>query len=176
MAHDELITVGRILRSKGLGGEVVVRPLSDDPGRFAAFGEVVVTRPDGSSSNHTVSTARTHKRKGQTEVHVRFEGVESREDSDSLRGCLLSVPREALSLDDDEYFLFDLVGLNVVTDSGALVGTVAEIRRMPAQDLFVVSQDDEQEVLIPDVPEFVDKSHLNEGRLVVTPIDGLLAD
>jgi 16S rRNA processing protein RimM len=176
MTPDTLISIGRIVKSRGLDGEVVVHALSDDPDRFRDFQRVVATEKDGANSVLDMEFVRTHPRQGKIEVHVRFEGVASREDADAMRGQMLSVPREDLKLGHDEYFLFELAGLEVATSSGQTVGRVKEVRRYPGQDLIVVASDDGQESLIPDVPEFVDKSEMEKGRLIVTPIEGLLPD
>jgi 16S rRNA processing protein RimM len=102
--------------------------------------------------------------------------VDSREAADALRGALISVRRDQLTLGEDEYFLFDLAGLEVTTSSGQLVGRVKDVQRLPGQDLFVILHEDGTESLVPDVPEFVDKSKLDEGKIIIHPIEGLLAD
>lgn len=171
---ESLITVGRVVQSRGVRGEVVVYPLSDDPSRFHDFGSVLAIDKAGATSELVVSAVDVRTRHGRQEVILQFEGVDSREASDALKGSTLFVDREELVLDDDEYFLFDLVGVSVQTEDGAPIGSVKEVRRMPAQDIFVVALDPDGEVLIPDVPEFVDKSQLDEGKLVIHPIEGLL--
>jgi len=176
MLSDTLISVGYIAKSRGLRGEVVVRALSDNPERFKDFDEVVATSEDGESSILKLAFVRTHERQGKSEVHLRFEGVDSREQADRLRGTVLSVDRGELSLGEDEYFLFDVVGLEVTTAAGDTVGQVKEVQRNPGQDLIVVVTKDGEEVLIPDGSEFIDKSKMDKGRLVVTPIDGLLTE
>lgn len=171
---ESLITVGRVVQSRGVRGEVVVYPLSDDPARFRDFGSVLAIDRAGETRQLVVRGVEIRTRHGRHEVILQFEGVDSREASDALKGSSLFVDREDLVLEDDEYFLFDLVGISVQTEDGARIGTVKEVRRMPAQDIFVVSLDPAGEVLIPDVPEFVDKSHLDERKLVIHPIEGLL--
>ena len=150
--------------------------LSDDPERFKEFDEVVATGKDGTSSALKLVLVRTHPRQGKVEIRLRFEGIETREQADALRGYVLSVRREELKLDDDEYFLFDLTGLEVTTTAGRTVGHVKEVQRYPGQDLIVVTSAGGQDSLIPDVPEFVDKSLMDEGKLVVSPIEGLLTE
>lgn len=175
MAHTEsLITVGRIVQSRGIRGEVVVYPLSDDPARFRDFEKVVAVDQKGVESSLTILKADVRTRQGRQEVVLKFEGVDTREASDALKGYDLCMERESLPLDEDEYFLFDLVGVRVETEDGKAIGTVGEVRRMPAQDLFVIDRESKGEVLVPDVPEFVDKSLLSEGKLVIRPIEGLL--
>lgn len=174
MTPDTLISVGRIVRSRGLKGEVVVYPLSDDPERFKSFEQVVATAKDGTTSLRKLDSVRIARRRGRVEVHARFAGVESRDEAEQLRGETLGVRSEDLPLDEDEYFLFDLIGMDVSTAAGEMLGRVTDVRRLPAQDVIVVTGDDGRESLIPDVPEFVDKSQLEEGRLVVMPIEGLL--
>lgn len=170
-----MITVGRVVQSRGVRGEVVVYPLSDDPGRFHDFDEVLAVDRKGESTRLTITGVDVRTRHGRQEVLLQFDGVDSREASDLLKGATLFVDRDTLVLDDDEYFLFDLVGVSVVTDDGTAVGSVSEVRRMPAQDIFVIARP-EGEVLIPDVPAFIDKSQLDEGRLIVHPIEGLLEE
>jgi 16S rRNA processing protein RimM len=174
MTPDTLISVGRIVRSRGLNGEVVVYPLSDDPERLRSFERVITTSEDGIESERTLVSARIHHRKGRTEVHARFEGVDSRTGADELRGHLISIPEDELELGEDEYFLFDLVGLEAATADGVLLGSVVDVERYPGQDLIVVEDADGRRSLIPDVPAFIDKSKLDDGRIIVTPIDGLL--
>lgn len=171
---ESLITVGRIVQSRGLRGEVVVFPLSDDPARFRSFDHVLAVDKTGATSELKIESVDIRSRHGRAEVVLTLEGVDSREASDLLKGATLLVDREQLPLDEDEYFLFDMVGISVQTEDGQPIGSVTEVRRMPAQDIFVVAKESDGEVLIPDVPEFVDKSHLDEGKLVVRPIEGLL--
>ena len=176
MTPDTLIAIGRIIKSRGLNGELVVKPLSDDPERFKGLDEVVVTSDDGASASYKLSFVRTRRRNGKDEIHLRFDGVDSRDASDELRGRVLKVTRDDLDLEEGEHFLFDLIGLAVTRKSGETVGRVKDVRRLPAQDIIVVVGDDGRESLIPDVPEFVDKSRLGEGKLIIAPIDGLLED
>lgn len=171
---ESLITVGRVVQSRGIRGEVVVYPLSDDPARFDSFDHVLAVGRSGTETELEINSVQLRTRRGRAEVLLTFEGVSSREESDLLKGATLYVERDALTLEADEYFLFDLVGLDVQTEDGQSIGSVTEVRRMPAQDIFVIARDPNGEVLIPDVPEFVDKSHLDEGRLLVRPIEGLL--
>lgn len=171
---ESLITVGRIVESRGIRGQVVVYPLSDDPARFRTFDHVLAIESTGATRKLEIEQVEIRSRHHRQEVLLNFAGIDSRDASDTLKGSTLLVDREALALEDDEYFLFDLVGFSVHTEDGTKVGSVTEVRRMPAQDLFVIASESNGEVLIPDVPEFVDKSHLDERRLVLRPIEGLL--
>jgi len=171
---ESLIKVGRIVQSRGIRGEVVVFPLSDDPTRFETFGHVIGVDSKGAQVQLAIEHVDLRTRHGKAEVLLTLEGVDSREASDALKGLDLYVDEADLPLDDDEYFLFDLVGVEVVTATGETLGTVTEVRRMPAQDLFVVDRGSKGEVLIPDVEVFVDKSQLTDRKLIVHPIEGLL--
>lgn len=173
-AVESLITVGRIVQSRGIRGEVVVYPLSDDPERFRDFHRTVAVGKDGTLVPYEILGVDVRSRHGRKEVLLRLDGVSSREDSDALKGVTLCVEQEDLVLDEDEYFLFDLVGVKVETVDGVFIGSIAEVRRMPAQDIFVVEREAQSDVLIPDVPAFVDKSLLDEGKLLIRPIEGLL--
>lgn len=155
--------VGVIGKPLGLGGEVFVRPDPDVHYPFAK-GDVVST-PDGRSL--TVATSRSHSGR----LVVRFEGVTDRETAETLRGSILEIPREDVTLDDEAWWSEDLVGREVVDDDGALVGIVESTLDGAAHDYLVVARPDGGEVMLPAVAELLDVS---DQAIIVHAIPGLL--
>ncbi|HVE49890.1 MAG TPA: ribosome maturation factor RimM [Casimicrobiaceae bacterium] len=101
-------------------------------------------------------------------VIAKFEGIETREEAARLRGSEIAVPREALpQIDEDEVYLADLVGLDVVNQRGDALGSVASVSDSAAQALLRVVSTQGRELLIPVAPAIVGEVDLEARRIVV---------
>ena len=167
--------MGRVGKTHGLRGEVKVIPETDDPKRFEALETVFLGKTPAQATPHTVASVRfQHTKRGPTVV-LKLEGIDTVEGAALLRRLSVFAREEDLPpLADDEFFLHDLIGLDVLTDQGAAVGTVADVLEMPANNVYVVSRPGLPDALIPAVPAFIDAVDLEGGRIVVRPIEGLL--
>jgi len=154
--------VGVVGKPLGLKGEVFVRPDPDVAHDFVAGDEFVV-------GDHRLVVAASRSHSGR--LVVRFAGVDSREEAEALRGTVLEVERDSVTLDDDAFWSDDLLGREVVDDTGGLVGILESTMDGAAHDYLVVARPDGAEVLIPAVAELVD---VQPDRIVVTAIPGLL--
>lgn len=165
MVPEARVVVGVISKALGLKGEVFVRPDPDIAHEFSA-GEVFELA-DGRQL--VVASARSHSGRQV----MRFEGVDTREAAEDLRGTVLDIPRDAVSLDQDAFWNDDLLGREVVDDSGALVGVLESTLDGAAHDYFVIARPDGGDVLVPAVADLVE---VREDRIVVHAIPGLLDD
>jgi 16S rRNA processing protein RimM len=165
------LVVGRIAKAHGIGGEVAIDVRTDDPdGRFAV-GQVVQTDP---ADRGPLTVERTRWHSGR--LLVRFAQVVDRTGAESLRGTLL-VADSATSVapdDDDEFWDHQLVGLDVVSATGAPLGIVQDVLHPPGPPLLAVRRPDGAELLVPFVKEIVPTVNIAAGRIVVAPPDGLL--
>ncbi|MGE5507089.1 MAG: ribosome maturation factor RimM, partial [Chitinophagales bacterium] len=109
-------------------------------------------------------------------VLVKLKGVDSMEAAGRLRNQLLFVPREETApLPEGHFYIFDLVGLEVFTEDGELLGEVKEVTENPANDLFVVAQvGSGREFLVPALKSVVQRIDLAEGKMVVRLLPGLI--
>lgn len=172
---DSLLMVGRVWRAHGVRGEAKVVPETDDPARFEDLGTVYVGSSPASARIRTVEGVRLQPTKRGTIIIMKLEGIDSREQVDALRRAdVFAREADLPALADDEFFIHDLIGLHVVTDKGEPVGKVEEVMTVPAQEILVVSRVGKEPVLIPAVGEFVVELDLEEKRVVVRPIEGLL--
>jgi 16S rRNA processing protein RimM len=164
-----MIAIGRVVRPHGLRGEVRVASLSDLPDRLRKLGRVLVEKPDGTLLDLTIQDAR-----GSPDAAIlKFRGVDSFEQAESLRGAFLVVPREELPpLPDGTFYVFDLIGFEVRTEEGQPVGTVRDVLRFPANDAYVVGRPG-GEILIPAVRDFV-RIDTGAKTIFVRGIDTLL--
>lgn len=158
------VAVGVVGKPLGLRGEVYVLA---DPDLGVEFAPGATFR----AGPHTVTVA-TSRLHGNRRV-VRFDGVETREAAEALRGLVLTAAREDLDLASDAFWADELIGLPVLTAAGAPVGTVTGVADGAAHDYLVVADEDGQELLIPAVDQLVD---VTTERIVVQPVPGLLGE
>jgi 16S rRNA processing protein RimM len=167
------LVVGRVGRPHGLRGEVTVEVRTDDPDDRFAAGSVLRTEP-ADRGPLAVSSSRWHSGR----LLVRFGDCQDRESAELLRGIVLVVDSVELApLSDPEQFHdHELIGLQVVTVSGEIVGSVADVLHH-GQDLLVIHGAGPRsgtEILIPFVAPIVPEVDVAAGRLAIDPPPGLL--
>ena len=164
------IAVGMITSAHGLRGEVKVELHTDFPERFAP--DVVVYL--GEELNKvTIGSARPH----QGQMLLTFHGIDDRAKADALRNIWVFIPEEeAVDLEEDTYFVHDIIGLSVQTTSGTLLGTVGQVLFTGANDVYVVETPDEprREILLPAIADVIKQVDLENGILTVELLPGLL--
>jgi 16S rRNA processing protein RimM len=161
------IAVGRINRPHGVKGEVVVQPLSEVAARFAAGSHLFLQEDERDPL--TVAEVRPHRGR----LLVTFEGVRDRNGAEAMTGAFLLVPASsAPPLPEGEYWTHELVGCDVVTDDGRVLGPIREIIHTPANDVWV-TQGEEGETLIPALKDVVKRVDLPARRVIVREVSGL---
>lgn len=155
----ERITVGLVRGLHGLRGAVRVEVLSDEPSRFAV-GSVLYVEAD----DRPLTVAWTGPAKPG--LLVRFHELSDRESVEALRERYLEAVPEA-PLPDDTFYWYEVVGLEVRTADGEVLGRVSDVFRAGAGEVYVVSGGPRGEVLVPAVKSVVTELSPGEGRLVV---------
>ncbi len=152
------LVVGRAVRPWGVRGMLKVQILSDFPQRFLDLQEVYI-----GGKLHRVETSRLHQRMAL----VKLAGCDARSQAERFRGALLEVKVEdAVPLSEDEYYVYQVVGLNVCTKDGQHLGRVSEVLRTGSNDVYLV-HDGDRELLIPAIEDVVLEVDLEGGRLLV---------
>jgi 16S rRNA processing protein RimM len=175
------VVVGRIGKAHGIRGEVSVELRTDEPDRRFTDGAVLATEAPGGSlpsgadrpATLTVRATRWH----QSRLLVTFAEVTDRTQAEAVRGLLLlsTVDEHEAPEDPEEFYDHQLVGLQVVTTDGRVVGELAEVLHGSAQDLLSVRAEDGREVLVPFVSELVPTVDVPAGRIVVADRPGLIS-
>ena len=164
------MAVGRITKPHGVNGEVRVELLTDVPERFEWLETIYL----GEINPRQVGIENVRYHQGV--VLLKLTGYPTRTEAETLRGELLQVPEsEAIPLDEGEYFLYQLVGLQVFTEDGAPVGRLSEVLETGANNVFVIDGPHRQH-LIPDIPDVVREIDIDAGRLVIHLLPGLIDD
>jgi 16S rRNA processing protein RimM len=174
---EDLLLVGRVAKAHGVRGELKAIPETDDPARLRGLREVFVGPSADAARPFAVEALRTAPHPKGTTLLVKLAGIASPEAADALRGQGLYAPASRLPpLEEDEFFLHDLVGLAVETTDGVPRGTVTSVMDGPAHRVLVVRGADGAETLVPDVPAFVASVDVAARRLVLHPVEGLFGD
>ena len=167
---EELVTIAKIVKPRGLRGELVAELLTDFPERFENLKKVIGVRPDGGRRDLRIEDAWFQKDR----VVLRFEGIDSIEQADTLRDIEICVPQsETVELDADEYFDWQLEGCEVKTNDGERIGKVREVMRTGGTENLVVDGDG-RDYLIPFAGSICTEVDV-EGKLIRVDLpEGLL--
>ncbi len=157
--------VGRILKPHGLKGEI----------RVEAFNPAAPNlQPGRTVYINSVRSKILRARADRGAWIVQVSGFSGRDAVEGLRGLLLEARDADVSRDDaDSYFIHELIGLRVITNTGEELGRISEVLQSGAADVYVI-RDGAREVLIPAIGEVVDSIDLGAGEMRITPLAGLL--
>lgn len=166
----ERLQVGVISSTHGVRGEVKVFPTTDDMTRFKKLKEVILV------------TEKTEKILKITSVKffkqmaiLKFDGIDTLNDVEVYKGASLFVDRKnAVKLEKDEYFIADLIDLTVVDESGNKLGTLVDVMKTGANDVYIVKNAEGKELLFPAIKECVLDIDFKEKKMTVHVMDGLL--
>lgn len=165
---EDYLSVGRIVNTHGVRGEVRVIPLTSDISRFEylLFAFVIV---DGKRKELRVTEVRYHK----SFVLLKFNGIDTMDEAEKLKGCDLYVDRKnARPLEEDEFFICDLIGLEVFEEE-QLLGKLTEVLETGSNDVYVV-KGREKDILIPALKSVVLDVDLENKKMQVKLPEGLL--
>jgi 16S rRNA processing protein RimM len=165
----DLFIVARILRPHGLRGDLVVRSLTDHNETLMDAATVYL----GLNSNTPVTVQKARLHKGNP--LLKLEGIDDMDEALALKGVEICVPREELlPLEEDEFFLHDLVGLTVQDFDGNKVGTVAGIMETGGPPLLTITRDGGKEFLVPFASGTIEDVDSDAGIIRLADLPGLL--
>lgn len=169
----EWVVIGLIVAAHGVKGEVRVRSLSDSPNRFTNLLQCYLRNNTGEVKPCRIRSAKIIK--GMYALGI--DGVNSRDEADSLRGCELVVTRNDVGpLPEGSYYVFDIVGLRAVTPTGSLLGHVKDVLNNPANDVYVIQRPGKPDCYIPAIKQVVREINIPSGHIVITPWPGMIDD
>lgn len=166
------LQVGVITQTHGIRGEVKVFPTTDDVNRFKKLKEVTL---DNGKERLVLEIEGVKFFKQY--VILKFKGLDSINDIEKYKRAKLLVNREnAVRLRKNEYFIADLIGMEVMTDEGRRLGTLKDVLLTGANDVYVVERENGVEVLLPAIKECILEVDMEKGCMTVHVLDGLLEE
>ncbi len=166
----DFVAIAKIIKTRGLQGETVAEILTDFPERFENLERVFAVFENKEVSELEIEKFRFHQKR----ILLKFKGVDSPEAAESLRGAEICVPEdEAVELEEDEFFDWELEGCQVETVEGEKIGTVKELMRTGGTEILVVTGA-EKEFLIPFAETICVSVDVENELIRVDAPDGLL--
>ena len=164
------LEIGQIVNTFGIKGFVKVNPFVDDILRFDDL-EKVYLRRNKEIKELQVEEVKYHKNM----VLVKFKGIDKVEDAELLRNFYLEVDREnAIELEEGEYFIADLLGMNVLTEENEKLGKLEDVFNAGSSDIYVVKTEEGKQILLPAISEVVKEINLKENKIIVHLLEGLI--
>lgn len=167
---EDLLKVGVITTTHGVRGEVKVYPTTDEPERFLDL-EYVLLDTGKELRRLDIKNVRFFKNL----VILKFDGIDNINDIEKYKGRDLWIPREeAQELDEDEYYIADLLGMKVLLEDGSEFGTLKNVMETGANDVYIVDSVEHGEVLLPAIKESILDVDIETNTMTVHLMKGLL--
>ena len=167
---SDLVAIARVARPHGIRGEVTADILTDFPERFEGLEAVTAKLADSGRAELKIERFRFH----QGRVMLKFAGIDTVETAEQLRNAEICIDEaDAVELEADEYFDWELAGCSVLTLAGEELGTVAEVMRTGGTEILVI-RGGEKEFLVPFAEAICPEVDIENKRIVVDLPEGLL--
>ena len=167
---EKLLQVGVISSTHGVRGEVKVFPTTDDAKRFKKLKQVILD----TGREHLTLEIQGVKFFKQF-VIVKFKGIDNINDIEKYKGKSLFVDREhAVKLRKDEYFIADMIGMQVCTEDGTLFGELKDVLETGANDVYIIQSSEHGEVLIPAIKQCILDVDIENQKMVIHLMEGLV--
>ena len=167
---EEFLQVGVITSTHGIRGEVKVFPTTDDTERFRKLRQVLLN-----TGKEMLSLEIEGVKFFKQLVILKFKGMDHIDDVERYKKCPLLVTREdALPLGEDEYFIADMIGMEVVTEDGEVFGKLTDVIETGANDVYVIDTKAQKEVLIPAIKQCILHVDVRERRMKIRLMKGLI--
>ncbi|WP_026882315.1 ribosome maturation factor RimM [Clostridium akagii] len=159
----EFLAVGQIINTHGIKGEVKVYPLTDDTRRFRKLDTVYI---DG--IERKVSWCKLQPDK----IILKIEGIETPEDAYKFRDKYIEIKRDnAVKLEDDRYFVADIIGSKVIDENDNEIGNVFDVIVTGSNDVYWVKEDGKEDVLVPALKSVIIKMDMENKLITIKPVE-----
>nr|WP_296032720.1 ribosome maturation factor RimM [uncultured Dorea sp.] len=167
---EELLQVGVITSTHGVRGEVKVFPTTDDAARFKQLKHVLLDT-GREMKPLEIQGVKFFKQF----VILKFKGIDNINDIERYKRCPLLVERkDAVELKENEYFIADMIGIQVETEDGEVFGTLKDVMETGANDVYVIDTEEHGEVLVPAIKECILDVDVENRKMTIHLMDGLI--
>ncbi len=166
---NDYFVIGKIVNTQGIRGDVRILPQTDDVTRFEKLETVEIFRGN-ETRKLTIEKVWYHK----NFVVIKFEEIETMNDAEKIKDFLVRIDRkDAVPLDEDEYFITDLIGVKVITDENETLGTIKDVIVTGANDVYVVKTDG-KDVLLPAIKQCILNVDMEKREMLIHLMKGLI--
>lgn len=164
-----LLLVGQVIRPHGKGGLLSIRSYARSEASFLNAGSVFLRSVSGEIHEFRATSVKAHK----NIFLMRLEDLNSKEEAEEYKGAEILISKETLAREEGECFWYELLGLKVYLDTGEYLGCVSHIISAGSNDIYVVREGD-KEIFIPATHEVVKEIDLENEKMIISAMEGLL--
>lgn len=167
---DDFLYIGRVANTHGVQGMIKVLPTTDDPKRFELLKRIYIEDMKGKTTIYTIKSVKYFNKF----VLLALKEVTDMNGAMLLKQGIIKIPREeALPLDQDEYYITDLIGIDVYDDKGTIVGTLKDVIFTGSNDVYVIDNGTKEGLLLPAIKQCIHAVDLKNHKMIVTILEGL---
>jgi 16S rRNA processing protein RimM len=165
-----MFIVGKVLKPQGVKGEVKVEIITSFPERFTTLNEVFLKNKDQWNACRIENV-----RISGNFAYIKFADINSRDLAEKLRNEYLHIPDDDLKeLGEDEYYIHDLIDLDVFDEDGDCLGTITDVENYKSNDIYVVQSPNGEQHMIPAIKDFIKEIDLSANKMIIRRIEGLI--
>ena len=170
MSKKEYFSIGKIVGAKGISGEIKVESWADSPEDFCNISKIFM---DLDSQELDIISMKVHR----SQVIMKIKSINDRNSAESLRGKILYAYREDIPLEEDRYFIEDLIGCKVIdSETHHEYGILKNVMNTGANDIYEVKSKNGKEYLVPIIEGTVKNIDLEIETIEINPIKGVFDD
>ena len=169
VSSRSLLLLGKVIRPHGLEGLLKIWSHARSEASFFDAGTIFLKSVSGEIHEYAVTSVKGHK----NIFLMKLDGLNSRDEAEGLKGAEIFIRKEALTHEDGEYFWFELLGLKVYLDTGEYIGILSQIISRGTSDIYV-TKERSKEIFIPATYEIVKEIDLENAKMVISAMEGLL--
>ena len=164
------LEIGQIVNTFGIKGEVKVKPFTDDIKRFDKLKKINIEQKN-SKKEYEIENIKYHK----DMVILKLKGIDQIEQAELLRNSYLKIDRnEEEPLEENTYYIVDLLGLSIYTEEGILLGILDDIYNTGSNDIYVVKDSLGKQTLLPAIQDVIKEIDIENQKIIVHVMKGLL--
>lgn len=167
---ERYLEIGQIVNTFGIKGQVKVNPFTEDIKKFDKLNEIYVEKKK-ELQLFQIENVNYNKHT----IILKLKGIDTIEQAEEYRNCYIKIDREKEEkLPEGVYYIVDLLGLDVYTDEGKLLGKVDDIYNTGSNDIYVVKDELGKQILLPGIEEVLKQVDLENKKIIVHIINGLI--
>ena len=167
---EKYLEIGQIVNTNGLKGILKVKPLTDDITRFEDL-EAVYIEKAKELIKYNIQEVKYNKNM----VLLKLEGIDDISEAEKYKNCYIKINREdALTLEENSYFVVDIIGLEVYTEEEELLGKVIEVFSTGSNDVYTIKNSEGKEILLPAISEVIKNVDIPNKKIIVHLLEGLI--
>lgn len=166
---QNLLEIGQIVNSYGIKGFLKVVPFTDDVTRYDNLKTIYIEK-NKKLQEMEIEEVKYHKNL----ILLKLKGIDDINDTLQFKNCYIKIDRkDAVKLPEDTYFIVDLIGMEVYTDEGILLGELVDVFPTGSNDVYVVKDETGKQTLLPAIGEAIKNVDVPNKKMIVHLMEGL---